>query len=72
MKRLLRWWNAYRVRSTELELDGKREALRYIRDEKACKLINQAIDATERKLAQERAQFTALHQPGVRFTWRNG
>ena len=22
MKRLLRWWNAYRVRSTEIELDA--------------------------------------------------
>ena len=72
MNRIRKWWNAYLVRSTEIELEGKREALRYVRDEKAAKLIAQAIDATEHRLSRERAQFTALHHPGVRFTWRQG
>jgi len=71
MNRIRKWWNAYRVRSTEIELEGKREALRYVRDEQALSLINQAIAATESRLAWERASFTALHNPGVRFTWRN-
>lgn len=60
----------FKVRALEIEHDRLDRALLETADPVARALLLASREITKRNLSQARADFTALHAPGVRFIWR--
>lgn len=60
---------ASRIRLLEVELADLSEALRHDWGPGIARLIEARQEVTRRELVKARGQWTALHPPGVRFTW---
>ena len=58
-----RWWATYKVRSLEIELEGKQDALSYVEDyETRCAIFNSMLKQKD-ELAKARSDLNALYAP---------
>lgn len=69
MRLIKRFFAYWRVRSIELELEGKQARLSQTREPIARANIEHAIHLLRKRLAKARSEYRALFPPGVRMTW---